>query len=178
MQKGLALQVGPSGSKSYKLVYRFGGRPRWYTIGKADAISLKEARQIARDKMADVVKGTDVQAERRATRAAGTFAELAERYIEEHAKPKLKSWEQSEYKIKKYLLPRWGNRDAETITRSDVRCLFDHVTSHGSPVAANQALAQAGASPTLDARQSALQRRDGAIGRQRDRGCPIFDARP
>ena len=78
VQKGLALQVTPAGAKTYKLIYRFHGRPRWYTIGSVDAIGLKEAREIARDKMADVVKGTDVQAERQTARRAGTFGELAQ----------------------------------------------------------------------------------------------------
>jgi len=81
LQKGLALQVTPAGAKTYKLIYRFHGRPRWYTIGGVDAISLKEAREIARDKMADVVKGIDVQTERRTARKARTFGELAQRYI-------------------------------------------------------------------------------------------------
>jgi integrase len=145
LQKGLALQVTPAGAKTFKLVYRFHGRPRWYTIGSVDAIGLKEAREIARDKMADVVKGTDVQTERATARKAGTFGELAQRYIDEHAKLKLKSWRQSDYKIRAYLLPRWRNLNVMAITRSDVQALFNHITNNGSPIAANQALAQAGA---------------------------------
>lgn len=145
LQKGLALQIAPAGAKTYKLVYRFHGRPRWYTIGSVDAIGLREAREIARDKLADVVKGTDVQTERLAVRKAGTFAELAQRYLEEHAKLRLKSWRQSDYKIRAYLLPRWRNLNVAAITRADVQALFSHITNNGSPIAANQALAQAGA---------------------------------
>jgi integrase len=145
LQKGLALQVTPAGAKTYKLIYRFHGRPRWYTIGSVDAIGLKEAREIARDKMADVVKGTDVQTERATARKAGTFGDLAQRYIEEHAKLKLKSWRQSDYKIRAYLLPRWRNLNVVAITRADVQARINHITNNGSPIAANQALAQAGA---------------------------------
>ncbi len=119
LQKGLALQVTPAGAKTYKLIYRFHGRPRWYTIGSVDAIGLKDAREIARDKMADVVKGTDVQTERLTARGAGTFGELAQRYIEEHARLKLKSWRQSDYKIRAYLLPRWRNLNGMAIARAD-----------------------------------------------------------
>ncbi len=120
LQKGLALQVTPAGAKTYKLIYRFHGRPRWYTIGSVDAIGLKEAREIARDKMADVVKGTDVQTERATARGAGTFSELAQRYIDEHARLKLKSWRQSDYKIRAYLLPRWPPRWSVCCPRSNV----------------------------------------------------------
>jgi hypothetical protein len=44
VQRGLVLQVQPSGFKSYKLIYRHHGRPRWYTLGAADAIALADAR--------------------------------------------------------------------------------------------------------------------------------------
>ena len=32
-QHGLALQVHPSGSKTWKVIYSRHGRPRWYTLG-------------------------------------------------------------------------------------------------------------------------------------------------
>jgi hypothetical protein len=46
-QRGLALLIQPSGYRSYKLIYRHGNRPRWLTIGAADAIGLADARQMA-----------------------------------------------------------------------------------------------------------------------------------
>ena len=47
LQRGLALQVQPSGYRSYKLIYRFHKRPRWHHIGAADAIALADARRRA-----------------------------------------------------------------------------------------------------------------------------------
>jgi hypothetical protein len=85
-QRGLALLVQPSGYRSFKLIYRHHNRPRWLTIGAADAIGLAEARRLAAELMLEVIRGRDPQAERRAERGAGTFAELARRYVEEHAK--------------------------------------------------------------------------------------------
>lgn len=38
-QRGLALQIQPSGYRAYKLIYRFHNRPRWFHIGAADAIA-------------------------------------------------------------------------------------------------------------------------------------------
>jgi hypothetical protein len=46
-QRGLALQIQPSGYRSFKLIYRFHNRPRWYHIGAADAIALADARKLA-----------------------------------------------------------------------------------------------------------------------------------
>src|SRR5262245_6843899 len=59
LQRGLALQIQPSGYRSYKLVYRFHERPRWYTIGAADAIGLADACKLAAELMLRVIKGED-----------------------------------------------------------------------------------------------------------------------
>lgn len=100
VQRGFALSVEPSGHKAFKLVYSFNGRPRWYTIGSADRIGLKEARQIAREKMGEVYRGVDVQAERRASRGAQTFDELSQRYVDEYAKGRNRSWRQADYLVR------------------------------------------------------------------------------
>jgi hypothetical protein len=108
LQRGLALQIQPSGYRSYKLIYRFHKRPRWYHIGAADAIALADARKLAAELMLRVIKGEDPQTERRAKRGAGTFAEIAARYVEEHAKRKNKSWKYVDALVRRHLLPAWG----------------------------------------------------------------------
>lgn len=50
LQAGLALAVEPTGYRSYKFLYSMGGRPRWYTLGNARGLGLKEAREIARQR--------------------------------------------------------------------------------------------------------------------------------
>jgi integrase len=139
LQAGFVLVVEPSGHKSYKLIYRLGRRPRWLSIASVRHIGLKEARAFARDKWADVIKGRDPQSEKIAARRAGTFEELAERYVEEHAKKRNKSWEQADQLVRRYLLPRWGKLAARDISRGDVRAV--HRTL--APVLGNQVLAAA-----------------------------------
>jgi hypothetical protein len=94
-QRGLALLIQPSGYRSYKLIYRYHNRPRWLTIGAADAIGLADARQMAAKLMLQVLEGKDPQAEKRAERGAGTFAELAQKYVEQHAKKRNRSWKRA-----------------------------------------------------------------------------------
>lgn len=69
VQPGLALRVYPSGRRVFTAFYRAGsGRKamqRWLTIGDADAISLKDARDAARAKLGEVAKGSDPAAEHR-----------------------------------------------------------------------------------------------------------------
>src|SRR6516165_4323526 len=93
-QRGLALLIQPSGHRSFKLIYRHHNRPRWFTIGAADAVSLADARKLAAELMLRVIKGEDPAADKRAARGTGTFADLASRYLEQHAKKRNKSWKQ------------------------------------------------------------------------------------
>src|SRR5258705_7601716 len=74
-QKGLALQVRPNGYRAFKVIYSFHNRVRWLHLGDATAIDLAQARELANDAMFKVAKGKDPQAEKKAQRSAGTFAE-------------------------------------------------------------------------------------------------------
>ena len=145
IQAGFVLVVERTGHRSFKLVYRYGDRPRWFSIANARAIGLKEARAIARNKMADVIKGVDVQAEKVSKRRAGTFEELAERYREDFSKRRNKSWAQADALVRKYLLSEWGRRKARDINRGDVRTVFNRLTDDGTPMLANLVVAVASA---------------------------------
>jgi integrase len=152
-QRGLALQVQPTGYRAYKLIYRFHNLPRWYHIGAADAIGLADARRIAAELMLEVIRGKDPAAEKRAVRGAGTFAEVAQRYVEEHAKKKNKSWQQADALVRRYLLPTWGCLTAQSITRADVRAIMGKIAA---PITANQVLASASAIFAWAVRQELL----------------------
>jgi hypothetical protein len=56
-----------------------------------------------------------------------TFGALASRYVEEFAKRKNKSWRQADTLIRRYVLPVWGELDASTITRTDVRAVLGKI---------------------------------------------------
>jgi integrase len=152
-QRGLVLQVQPSGYRAYKLIYRFHNRPRWFHVGAADAIALADARKLAAEVMLEVIRGKDPVAERRAARDTHTFGALASRYLEEHAKKRNKSWRQADILVRRYLLPVWGTLSANGITRTDVRAMLGKITA---PVLANQVLASASAIFTWAGRQEIL----------------------
>jgi integrase len=153
-QRGLALQIQPTGYRAYKLIYRFHNRPRWYHIGATDAIGLADARKLAAELMLRVIKGEDPAAEKRAARGTGTFGEVAIRYVEEHAKKQNKSWRQADKLVRKHLLPPWGKLSANTITRSDVRAMMGKMSD--APITANQTLAAASAIFTWAVKQELL----------------------
>jgi integrase len=141
-QHGLALQTQPTGAKAWKAIYSRHGRPRWLHLGKASAIGLADARTLAAEAMLAVAKGKDPAAEKRAERGAGTFADLAARYVG-HAKTKNKSWQQGERLVERYALPRWGKLQANSITRADVKAMLGRIEN--APVLQNQVLASVSA---------------------------------
>jgi Arm DNA-binding domain len=111
------LRVQPSGHRSFKFVYSKKGDAQWFHIG---TIGLKDARRFAAKLRLAVAEGKDPLAERQAQNGVA-FADLHRRYLNEHAKKKNKSWQQADYLIQRHVMPKWGNRDAKTITRADAR---------------------------------------------------------
>jgi integrase len=112
------------------------------TLGKGDAIGLADARKLARKAMVLVGEGKDPAADKKAERGAGTFAELADKYVEQWAKKRNKSWKQGRALVERYLLPRWGKIEAKSINRADVRALLGKIEA---PVLHNAVLAAASA---------------------------------
>ena len=141
-QPGLALSIRTTGKKSWKVIYRFHGRPRWLHLGDTRSIRLADARRLTAKLMLDVIEGKDPVAERRAERASGTFADLASQYVELWAKRHNKSWKQAEALVARHLLPRWGRLKASAISRADVRAMIARIEA---PIVANQTLAAASA---------------------------------
>jgi integrase len=141
-QRGLCLLVQPSGHRSWKAVYQFHGRARWYHIADASAIGLAAARKEAGKVMNQVTEGKDPLAERRAERGRGTFEELATQYVEQYAKKNNKSWRQADALVRRHLLPRWGKLQAHAVTRADVKAMMGRIDA---PIVANQTLAAASA---------------------------------
>jgi integrase len=142
LQHGLVIQMQPSGVASWKVIYSRHSKPRWYHIGRADAIGLADARKQAGKIMVQVAEGKDPAADRRAEHGSGTFAELADRYRDEYAKKNNKSWQQADNLVKKHLLPKWGKLKTTDIDISDVEKMMARITA---PIVANQTLAAASA---------------------------------
>ena len=137
-QRGLALRVQPTGTKAWVVVYSRQGRPRWLYLGSADTIGLAVARVMAAEAMLAVAKGGDPAAEKKAERGAGTFAELADKYVEQYSKKHNKSWTQADALVRRFAVPKWGKLQASSINRNDVKAMMTRIEA---PIVANQTLA-------------------------------------
>ena len=112
-QAGFAVRVEPSGHKAWKAIYKFGGRKRDYHIDAVAKIGIADARKLAGRIMFQVAEGTDPQAIKRAARSAGTFDDIADRYLE-FAKRKNKQWRHADRLVQKHLRPKWGKLPPQT----------------------------------------------------------------
>jgi hypothetical protein len=135
-QKGLVLQIQPSGHRSFRCCYSRKGKPYWIHLADATAIGLAQARQLANEVMFHVAQGRHPYAERRAKRDQGSFKQLHTRYLEEHAQKVNKSWAQSEALINRYT-KKIADTDATEVSREDIKGLVKDL----KPMLANQVLA-------------------------------------
>jgi integrase len=136
--RGLLLRVTATGARSYGVRYRFAGQARRLHIGDVGRLSLAEARQQAREHLADVVKGTDPVATREAERQAAEEARRkTDRTIRRLAELWLSSRESREWRprtrleferiTRRVILPALGDRDPNAVARGEVRKLLDDV---------------------------------------------------
>lgn len=137
---GARRQRGPA--VTYVLKYRTArGGQRWHTIGRHGSPWTPEmARAEAKRLTGVIVSGGNPAAERDARKAAPTLAEIAQRFLEEHAETKLRPKTAHDYKliVEKMLVPAFGRKHLAELTRDDVRTF--HHARRETPVGANRAL--------------------------------------
>jgi integrase len=138
---GFGLRITAAGGKSWVLVYTLRGVAglKW-TIGSYPKVPLADAREKAWEGLGKVAKGVDPAVEKRVERERDTFKEMAEDYIERHAKPNKRSWKQDRLALDRDLLPAFGNRKAAEVRRRDVIDLLDGIKARGATVMANRTL--------------------------------------
>ena len=136
---GFGIRVSAAGRKVWFLMYRVNGKLKRGTVGTNPPMGLDTARQAARRQLLGVqVDEADPQAAKKARRSADTFDALAERYIEDYAKPHKATWDEDARQIRTMCLPRWKGKAALDITRADVRELLRDVAKKRGGVTANR----------------------------------------
>jgi integrase len=135
---GFGLRVSYNGRKSWIALYRCNGVKGRLTLGRFDVVPLAEAREQARDALKAAANGNDPAAQRHRNREAPTFKQLAERYIEEYAKPKKRTWQKDRRLLDNNLIPTLGRLKAHTVTRADLRAELNKVKNRPAPIEANR----------------------------------------
>jgi integrase len=142
---GLVLQVSKWRTKAWLFRYQRDGRERQMGLGPAGAVSLADARELARDCRKRLLTGADPIEARRTERmqarleaARGvTFRECAERYIAAHEA----GWRNDKHKaqwkstLAKYVYPIIGNLSVASIDTALVVKVIEPVWSAKSETA-------------------------------------------
>lgn len=136
----LGLRISQSGRKSWVLLYRINGKKRRYTFKKSyPTLSLKDVRTKAATKLLAILEGQDPAAEKKRQKQSLTFKELADVYLNRHAKIKKasKSYYEDHRIVNHSDLKPWHDRKAKDISRRDVIRLLDSIADR-APVMANR----------------------------------------
>ena len=116
--RGLYLVLQPTGSKSWAVRYRHGGRSHKHTVGPYPAFDLKQARDAAAAVLRAVAEGRNPQ-----QRLAGSVGDAAARFVEHCRKNyRPKSLGETERLSRLYVLAKWRDRKVGDITRAAMRC--------------------------------------------------------
>lgn len=154
--KGFGLKTMPTGRKTFLLVYRFPrgrtGRVRRYTIGTyGDDLTVDQARKRALELRAEIARNVDpmatLQMERRAAEALKkapkrSVEAICNEFVARYAKPRNRSWRETERILKRHVVTAWGKRQITEITRSDVNELLDEIEDKSGAPMATAVLAQ------------------------------------
>ena len=138
--KGLGCKVTPKGRRVYFVYYRTrDGQQRRPKIGDHGVVTCEQARETARQWLAEASAGGDPSAKRKARREAQTISALCDRFIVEHCSRR-RNTTAKEYRrlIERRIRPMLGKLKVEAVTGADVARL--HHSMRDTPRSANQAV--------------------------------------
>ncbi|MGP1354640.1 MAG: tyrosine-type recombinase/integrase [Parasphingopyxis sp.] len=138
---GFGLRVTPKGRKTFFVAYRYGIDQRRPALGTFPITSLAKARNEAISILRDVVDGIDPQQSR--GRDDLTLREGVEAFVEQYAKPRNKSWRESERVLTRELVSRFGEREIAKMTRADILVASDAAMARGAKYQANRIVSNA-----------------------------------
>jgi integrase len=132
---GLHVLVQPTGSKLWRLAYRFAGKQKTLAIGAYPIVSLEEARRQRDNAKKLLARFIDPSVQRRADRQAGkegTFRAVAEEVLVKHEREgradatlSKKRW------LLAYAFPAFGDRPVAEITARELLALLRELEGRG-----------------------------------------------
>lgn len=146
---GLRIIVQPSGARSWALRYRFLDAPKKLTIGPYPAVSLADARKKAMEAHAEIARGNDPSAQKKAAKDAAKAAErqddlienvIAE-YVERYAKARTRDWRETQRILNRDVSERWRGRRVDEIRKPDIIRMLNSIIARGAERGVNRIFA-------------------------------------
>ena len=140
--KGLQLRISPHGIRTFSVFRRVkGGPPERITLGRFPEMTVEQARKKASEINAAIEFGANPAEAKRAHKAELTFGDLFADYIERHAKPNKRTWDEDVEKYQRHVETALGKKPLSLITRGDVAGIHAAMTRAGKATTANRVLA-------------------------------------
>lgn len=136
---GLLASLRPGGTFTFYLYRRIDGRPVRLRLGTFPAMTVEQARDAAARHNGQIADGHNPQTTRRMKREQATFGELADHWIEAHAKPRKRTWKKDQSKCER-ILKHWANRPLSSITKAEVHSLHNRLGRERGCYGANRVL--------------------------------------
>jgi integrase len=127
---GFGAKAASSGTCSYVLQYRLGGRgtpARRITLGRHGKLTPDEARRLAKAELGKISNGVDVaeaRKEKRERLAGLTFAEAIEKFLDVHAEP-TRYWKEKRARLTSADVKALANKPLSTVSRKHVADAID-----------------------------------------------------
>jgi hypothetical protein len=144
VQHGLSLLVSAGGTKTFRSTYKLNGKWVTRTLGRfGEVVKEKEgeedaniswARERVREDRRLAKQGIDPKAPDGTEPAPQklTYGAIVDRFIEHYAKPRHRTWDQTERVLKNYCAD-WLKKPFTSITKKDAYALLDGFRANGHP---------------------------------------------
>ena len=140
-EKGLIIDVRPTGSKSFYLYKKVHGRPMRLFLGIFPDLTVEKARRdaaIYKGQIADGQHPRDKKAKSEPSEEM-TFGQLFQQYMERYSKLHKKSWKYDEREVNRFL-SGWFPRRLSDIRRSEIQLLHERMFTENGLYQANRIL--------------------------------------
>ena len=145
-ERGLSIQIKPSGGKWWRLRYRFNGKEKMLSLGTYPDVGLKEAREKRDEARKLIAAGVDPSQQRKAAksakqeRAANCFEVICREWLEN----KRSNIEEAQYKkalarLEKDVFPWLGKLPIAEITAPEVLSVLRRIDERGARYTAHKA---------------------------------------
>ena len=139
---GLALEVRCSGGRTYYLRYKNKRSViKLLKLGVPADLTLKQVRQLAQEKRTQIALGKDPHEEKKILKSVPTFATFIDEQYLPFIKSYKRSWATDVSVLKNHLLPAFGKKYLDEISRTDIIKVHQgRLDAGGAPGSANRLL--------------------------------------
>lgn len=138
-EAGLVLVTLSTGRKVFQLYRKHNGRPVRIGLGTWPETTVEQARRAAREAKVKLAAGENPNDTLRQARQEMTFGDLFAMYMDRHAKPSKRTWQEDQREYDLHLARRIGGRRLSEITRADIATIHAR-RGKERPVRANRLL--------------------------------------